>query len=626
MEVVHDGPINNTATPTIEDETVNEIIDYWFNGGPDLWFQSNQTIRNSIDSFLCDKYRELIRYLEKLFDINSTILQTKKEFTSNLKMVTCIVIILDQFSRHIYRNSDNDRITKNTFTASHVSSFFLQNYSQRFENGELKYLAFLLMPFKHIDIHNNWHFICEQITKYDYTSCSVLYRFYKDSISKYSLEQNTHSIEKQRESSDHLASCDKFDDFRDITDFLPEKFLNIRAIFDEALHDMNHNYTSYKPKHCHPIFNEIRNFITFLSKQQNVEKPTITISISGGVDSMVTTFVLALLSRHLNTFCLQAVHLNYMNRKVSTRESNFVVWYCTQLDVPIFLRTINEIQRGDGKRSKNAVGENIVVDENLAGENVADDREPDKSGNRDFYETLTRNIRFDLYAKLPKPQKQNNSFVVLGHNHDDIVENIWTNFAKGNFIFNLKKMENIDMQENVLILRPLLNTKKDLIYEFSKLFHIAYLKNTTPNWSVRGKMRNAFLPTVDSIFGNQVNIEYVADTLGEYGKCIEKTLFNPILKNVIYHETHNQDNSLFCSVPFEKFHIELGTHFWGSVLGTILRKAGVGDPTRKSIDKFVCDLRKSYEHNGKNQKKINIKKGVWILLDKTQALHIHIQK
>lgn len=262
----------------------------------------------------------------------------------------------------------------------------------------------------------------------------------------------------------------------------------------------------------HPITSIVINFMQpFIERLYNEDdtlttenKPIITVSLSGGVDSMITTYILSYLSRqhHLfrnRGFTVQAAHLNYLNRDVSSEESEFVCWFCNKIGVPVYVRTIHEIQR--------------------------------KENNRDFYESLTRDIRFDFYRKLPKTTQY--PCIILGHNHDDMIENIWTNFAKGKFLFNLKKMEQIDLQDNVQLLRPLLFVTKAIIYDFSKTFHIAYLKNTTPTWSNRGKMRNEFLPAVEKQFENQTDVEFVADSLHEYGTFIEQTLFRPILGKIL---------------------------------------------------------------------------------------------
>lgn len=596
----------------IDNVESDEIINYWFDGGPNLWFQSNIEKRNEIDRDINKRFGNILHQVELLNTANIDKLLTVNTSQDNIKKVMSVIIVLDQFSRHIYRETDEDKIKQNTLFALDISRTFLTHF-KGFADHELRYLAFFLMPFKHVNLYMYWDFISNQLYKYDYRKCPILYRFYKDSIAKYSLMSNTFSLLPVKDDETLV-----YDDFINITDFLPPSFWNIKDIFDRTVLAMKNNDLSFKPKKQHSIFNAITGFLDFfLSDQKNITNPIITISISGGVDSMVLTFVLAVLSKlssQNRLFQLQAVHLNYLNRKVSTDEAKFVVWFCNQLEIPIFLRTINELQRGDQKRKHDALNPDISI----------------PSDKRDFYESLTRKIRFDMYDKLPKSTGQEHSFVVLGHNHDDIIENIWTNFAKGKFIFNLKKMEFTDIQENVLILRPLLLTKKEMIYDFSKLFNIAFLKNTTPEWSNRGKMRNNFLPTVSDTFGDQVNIEYVANTLHEYGEYIEKSLIDPLIKEIEYFDANYQIEgkcqTQYCMIPIHESHLNLGTHFWGTILGYVLKKRKIPDPTRKSIDKFIHDLRKIYQTDKHQTKKINIKKGVWgILHKKNLTLSIHIE-
>ena len=70
--------------------------------------------------------------------------------------------------------------------------------------------------------------------------------------------------------------------------------------------------------------------------------------------------------------------------------------------------------------------------------------------------------------------------IILGHIREDVIENIWTNFAKGRDIFKLHKMDKISYIEGINICRPFLDIEKKDIYQFAKIFSIPYLKNTTP--------------------------------------------------------------------------------------------------------------------------------------------------
>jgi len=572
-----------------------DVIKYWLSDEK-KWFQSNIKKRDEIDSEISSKFKSRLEVIE-----NNTIVNL---FSLNIIDIISSIIMLDQFSRHIYRSPSDEnakKITDNTKKATqltlgvlnclnHSYIIKLSNIPQHiichndeiesvFKNHE-KYimditpelLTFLLMPLKHSDVVHHWSFIKGILIKFKYTNNPALFRFYKDTVKKVVLKNNC--IEE--------AHVNLFNDnWDDITDFLPPSFEFISLKFKECInnHDLWIN---------NPLVIIVKNFLDeFLSKQET--NPMITISLSGGVDSMTLTFILALIQQTKISypFTLQSTHLNYKNRDESDKEANFGAWFCNQLNIPIMVRTIHEIQRRDN--------------------------------NRDFYESLTRKLRFDLYNKLPTNFLQNNSFVVLGHNHDDIIENIWTNFAKGNYLFNLKKMQDVDLQENVMILRPLLNTKKDLIYAFSKEFGIAYLCNTTPEWSNRGKMRNVFLPAVDQQFPKSVqNIEYVADTFNEYGDFLNETLFMPILEQMVIEKPIYQ-------IPIQKKHIKLGLHFWVTLFEHILHPINVKDPSRKSIINFLDRIRSSEGKNGQNYVKCNLSGDVsayYLYDEETLKLHI----
>lgn len=556
----------------IKQEDVDSVLEFWFGkGGKDRWFESNPEKRDALDKEIRTKFCDL------LMSIETTNCNFEKE---DINIKICAIIVLDQFSRHIFRNASLQGlmlIKHNTKRASQIS---LEILKEKHETTSiyLEALPFILMPLKHDDLMVYWPVIKDELCRCNYTQYPMMYRFYKDTIKKVAINNNNDIETTIVDSSQSI-------NFESITDFLPHGFFHIE-LFDVTTHTITNIFIEFLQRFIDCLYNEDPTLT-------DENKPIITISLSGGVDSMIATYILAFLSGHYlfqkRGFKLQAAHLNYLNRDVSTREAQFVCWFCNKIGVPIYVRTIHEIQR--------------------------------RENNRDFYESLTRDVRFDFYRKLPKTTKY--PCVILGHNHDDIVENIWTNFAKGKFLFNLRKMEPIDLQDNVQLLRPLLFTKKTTIYEFSKLFHIAYLKNTTPSWSNRGKMRNEFLPAVEKQFENQTDVEFVADTLHEYGTFIEETLFNPILKSVIYEDERNR-----AIITINDSHLKLGIHFWQTLFGKILNSLGIGEPSRKSIRNFVKSLQKTIGLSV--NWKCNIKKNIQVTMDsgsdKSRKLTLHITK
>jgi DNA-directed RNA polymerase beta' subunit len=92
----------------------------------------------------------------------------------------------------------------------------------------------------------------------------------------------------------------------------------------------------------------------------------ITVSISGGVDSMVCSYILKQIP-NINFIC---VHIDYYNRKECEQEEELLKWWCnTILDVPLYIRRIDEINRPK------------CMEYEL----------------RDLYESYTKNIRFNSY-------------------------------------------------------------------------------------------------------------------------------------------------------------------------------------------------------------------------------------
>ena len=92
----------------------------------------------------------------------------------------------------------------------------------------------------------------------------------------------------------------------------------------------------------------------------------------------------------------------------------------------------------------------------------------ESSSNRSLYEEETTKIRFDFYHKVTKGEY----VVALGHNNDDCIENIFTNIMKEKNYDNLNGMKFSSSENDVNIIRPMLDISKNSIYR---------LANATPN-------------------------------------------------------------------------------------------------------------------------------------------------
>jgi tRNA(Ile)-lysidine synthetase-like protein len=215
------------------------------------------------------------------------------------------------------------------------------------------------------------------------------------------------------------------------------------------------------------------------------------VSLSGGVDSMVALTLLKALGKSPS-----AVNIIYGNRAQSHYEFCFLIDYCKRLDISLIAYEIPYIKRDSVERK--------------------------------FYESVTRDIRFGVYRVVAKEKK-----VLLGHIQDDLVENIWTNFAKGHHLDNLAKMEENEEQMGVQLWRPLLGITKDLIYEVAAELKIPHLKNTTPSWSNRGKFREHFYEETHKQYGVDVDKKLleVANIFKSQAAQIDRLVYQQVYKS-----------------------------------------------------------------------------------------------
>ena len=191
---------------------------------------------------------------------------------------------------------------------------------------------------------------------------------------------------------------------------------------------------------------------------------TFAVSISGGVDSMVLSYI-------CNNICLKhnkkliLLHVMYNNRECCIDEVEMLKQWATYLNVELYVRNINEIQRNRNSRF------------------------------RTMYEDVTRRIRFSFY-------KWANCPILLGHNRDDTFENMFSNLAKGIHFDNLAGMSEIGIEDGVHIVRPFLSINKCDLVSFADKLNIPHLYDSTPPWSRRGKTRDSLIPCINSFDSN----------------------------------------------------------------------------------------------------------------------------
>lgn len=374
------------------------------------------------------------------------------------------IIFHDQFMRHFSRIPSTG-VTEDAVQRSRMEALrLLDEHSSCLADLSETELYFALMPLKHVgkymDVLRQIHSWLDARTNSSMTLYTTLTKFYNDTYKKaYTYDVVQSAIES--------PLC------------LPREYTPslICDVYPEAYASSEWNLV-YPPSEL------------LMPLMEMVEEggAPLTISLSGGVDSMVMLAVAVCAGIPVN-----AVHIIYGNRDVATQEASFLAEFCERLGVVLHVYRVEWLRRVQTERA--------------------------------FYESMTRWLRFAVYRCVAHEGR-----VLLGHIQDDVVENIWTNFAHGTHLENLAKMETEHVEEGVRVCRPWLGVTKDVIYAYATRAGIPYLKNTTPAWSNRGKFRTQFYPAVREQYGPAVDTKVlkVAGALKHQADLIDRLLYMPI--------------------------------------------------------------------------------------------------
>ena len=296
------------------------------------------------------------------------------------------------------------------------------------------------------------------------------------------------------------------------------------------------------------------------------------ISLSGGVDSMVLMDLLIQRGKKII-----AIHINYNNRKETTLEEEFLRNYCNGRNITFICHSF-EITRGSIKRND--------------------------------YETYTKNIRFELYKKTLEEYKL--KYILLAHHKDDIIENIFTNFCRGDNFLNLSVIKEQNTIMGVTIFRPLINYYKQHIYDYSHYHNIPYFLDTTPDWSIRGKFRRVLLPSLfDTFTGLKTNLLSIAKQSDEWGTFIQEKIINEYM-SLVSNES-NKSNEIKIEMPLTNYK-DYPMCFWQEIFCKVFHKYSYSAPSRKSLEIFMNYLKET--NKKKDTYKILLKHGIELIIDK----------
>lgn len=537
---------------------IEDLYNFWY-GNRDLWF--NATPEDDI---------KISEYFSKFFDEN---IDTEK-MLENRKRAVGTIILYDQISRHISRASDKltlfkEPIDKYNF-AKKTSKLAIEYAEKVYAYYRNAFFAdeyvFVMFPLRHSYDFDKIKFVMSETwNKIEYERDGLeidKYKRFLKATYERTIKQSSDEKEIRFYSSDkevkeeHKEFNELYEKYKDILDTFQNSLMSEDTSIDLVL--------KYKEQTKKEFINK------FKQDFNKLPKVSFIMSISGGVDSMVCSYVL----KKLN-IPFKCVHINYNNRKESEIEENFVIEWCKILNIDLYVRKIDEINRPQ------------CMKHNL----------------RDTYETYTRDVRYGTYLKVNK-----DAYVILGHNQDDCFENILTNISHKSKYENLYGMELISpinyLKQTINFVRPMLCIPKKEIYEYASILNIPFLFDSTPKWSQRGKIRDNVRPTLESWDSEMIPGLFHMTTILKESLGLVDILVDTWKDKIV-------DNSITCKIS----EMQDSNIFWKK----LFEKIGVR-MTNRSLDGFLLLIKKIKD----NKKKIDI--NAFIIYEINKGCQIKLKK
>ena len=423
-----------------------ELFEFWFQ--PDTQkFCFNST--PEFDKLITEKYQSLLDH----YTLDKIPKHELINITEDYRKAIALIILHDQIPRHIYRTHPD----KFNYYLTLIIDFAEKTYTRFRYDLKPTHFCFVFLPLRHL---NNFakimYVISETKIMIKNNPLEQEYkRFLKATLERYiKLNDDIDNIILQ----DMIIPAPQY--IQDVTQICEQNFRKYHIVPLEEI-----NLSS--------LPDWIKNMYDIVRQNTHIKKGII--SLSGGVDSMILSYIL----KHIG-IDISAIHINYNNRPECEEECNILRQWCSFLDIKLYIRKIMEIQRPE------------MMELNM----------------RDLYESYTRDIRFNTYVSaeknkltIDKSTIQEDVFVFLGHNNDDQFENIFTNIVSQSHFENLRGMETITLikfkTSIINFVRPMLNIPKSDIYKFSSYFSIPHFKDSTPKWSQRGKIRDTIRPNIE---------------------------------------------------------------------------------------------------------------------------------
>ncbi len=566
-------------------ENLSSLYDWWFNTeNQKYWFNSNE----ENDRIIFEKFNILNGNIQKpnLVLTGSSSYEHSDSYNLIKKEAIGFVLFHDQIIRHLVRHQINAKILdildvsigpEKIFQThfSLIENFIMEFYSLYSDLISGYDFCFTLLPLRHTQnyfkikfvIKETWNKL-DKLREIDIEQKEDLTRIY----TKYLTASYQRAKYKLVNEHRYLTSSINF--HRDIEHYV-EKY---SLILDEkSTYTFNDSYLHYDKIRCN-IFQECSK----IPKSSN-----LIISISGGVDSMVLSWVLTKLA-----YNIIFVHINYANRENTDMEQEMVQNWAKYLGKRFFYRKLDEINRPK------------CMEYDM----------------RNIYETYTRDQRYTAYVQASKIMDWDEYYVVLGHNHDDCIENVFTNIASKTKWENLYGMEFESRicfgEENINFIRPLLNITKKMIYNFASENNILFLWDSTPKWSQRGKIRDLVKPSLIEFNPNILQgLDELVKILRQSTECIDE------LVEIFLSKISTNEDSLILNIQIKE--LSEKKIFWEKLFLKLKIKN-----SSKSLDNYIqkiISIKKkftSWDYNSKERYQLNKEKQIIFFKNKSNELVI----
>jgi len=292
-------------------------------------------------------------------------------------------------------------------------------------------------------------------------------------------------------------------------------------------------------------------FKNYIQKNNLENEKEFFVSLSGGVDSMVLAFILHLWNQYSNenNAQIKCLHINYNNREETGREEEFLRIWCKFHQFSLLVLNFGDFQRDKVARNE--------------------------------YEKETRNRRYQFY-------REHTDKIFIGHHANDVAENVFCNVMKGRNILDLSVISERNTIMGVSIMRPFRDFPKKEILHFAHSYSIPYFKDTTPDWSNRGKLRRRIFTSIEDQFGSgtQHSLYEFAQQSDQLQQIFNKMILNPYLEKIL------RGKYGFCLLLNGME--EMPPIFWNAIFMNIFHSIGVSMPKRKNIDNLVEKISRNY--------------------------------